>query len=312
MKYGMLIDLTRCTNCFGCVVACKQYFNTRDGVDYNQGRTIEYVTAQSSPGLPKAHTRYVSTMCNHCEDSPCHKVCPTGATTIAPEGPVLTNDSKCIGCGACVKACPYGQRFLTETSPGSYKAEKCTLCQDKLKRGEEPVCVALCPAKARIFGDLENPESEINYYIRLYGAYKITGTRVYYTVPDGYPVSQLPQPLEYIPKDSDERSATDGLIKARDWIRRNNNTPPAEYPDAEYKYSHCVMCNHVPRCGVKALVKDGKIIRLERREEYGNETLCPMGLAQVQDIEAPDRLLYPLRRVNPKGEKSVWKRITWE
>jgi anaerobic selenocysteine-containing dehydrogenase/ferredoxin len=250
-------------------------------------------------------------MCNHCEDSPCHKVCPTGATTIAPEGPVLTNDEKCIGCGACVEACPYGQRFLTETGGGAYKAEKCTLCQDKLARGEEPVCVALCPARARIFGDLDDPASELNCYIRLYGALKIENTRVFYRIPEGYPAERLPQPLAAIAADGDVRAATDGLIKARDFVRHNNPKPPDEI-GGEYKYSHCVMCNHVPRCGVKALVKDGKVLRLERREEYGNETLCPMGLAQVQDLYAPDRLLYPLRRVNPKGERSRWERISWE
>jgi anaerobic selenocysteine-containing dehydrogenase/Fe-S-cluster-containing dehydrogenase component len=267
-------------------------------------------------------------MCNHCEDSPCHKVCPTGATTIAKEGPVLTNDDKCVGCGACVKACPYGQRFLTEVESGKYKAEKCTLCQDKLARGEEPVCVALCPAKARIFGDLDDPESELNYYIKLYGAVKLNGTSMYYVVPKGLDPAHLPKSyaadgkklvpttLEHKEKartadDADYQELKDGLFKSRDWIRKNNSAPPEDI-GGEYKYSHCVMCNHVPRCGVKALVKDGKIVRLERREEYGNETLCAMGLAQVQDIYAPDRILHPLRRTNPKGERSQWKQITWE
>jgi anaerobic selenocysteine-containing dehydrogenase/ferredoxin len=268
------------------------------------------------------------TMCNHCENPPCHAVCPTGATTKAKEGPVLTNDDKCVGCGACVKACPYGQRFVTKVADGSFKAEKCTLCQDKLARGEEPVCVALCPAKARIFGDVEDPESEISYYIKLYGAVKIEGTSVYYVVPEGFDASLLPKGYSpdgtgfvptslansekrRTPDDPDYRELKDGLLKSRDWIRKNKSEPPEDV-GGEYKYSHCVMCNHVPRCGVKALVRDGKIVRLERREEYGNETLCSMGLAQIDDIYSPDRVLYPLRRTNPKGERSVWKRISWE
>jgi anaerobic selenocysteine-containing dehydrogenase len=222
---------------------------------------------------------------------------------------------------------------LTKVSAGKFKAEKCTLCQEKLARNEEPVCVALCPAHARIFGDLDDKDSEINCYIKLYGAVKIKGTSMYYVVPEGFDPGLLPKsyegdggsgPVRLVPTtlegkekkrgaaDTDYQDLKDGLFRSRDWIRRNNSAPPEDIPGAEYKYSHCVMCNHVPRCGVKALVKDGKILRLERREEYGNETLCPMGLAQVQDIEAPDRLLYPLRRVNPKGEKSRWKRITWE
>jgi anaerobic selenocysteine-containing dehydrogenase/Fe-S-cluster-containing dehydrogenase component len=303
----MLIDLERCTGCHGCVVACKQYFSTGDGVDYNQGAIVEY---QAKGG---AHRRYVSTMCNHCDDAPCHAVCPTGATTKSPQGPILTNDDKCVGCGACQRACPYGQRFITETAAGGFKAEKCTLCQDRLSRGEEPICVALCPAGARIFGDLDDPESELCCYIRLYGAERVRNSSVYYILPAGMPtpvgVNGAPLPLETVaermrPGDAGLRPATDGLIKARDRLR------VVTYGD--YKYSHCVMCNHVPRCGVKLLVRDGKILRIERREQYGNETLCPMGLASVQDIYAPDRVLYPLRRTNPKGERSRWERISWE
>ncbi|MDR0916841.1 MAG: molybdopterin-dependent oxidoreductase [Oscillospiraceae bacterium] len=312
-RFGMLIDLERCTGCYSCVVACKQYFNTDMDVDYNQGRTIEWGEGENS------HSRYLSTMCNHCDDAPCHEVCPTGATTKSPQGPVLTNDDKCIGCGACVKVCKYNQRFLTALPEGGYKAEKCTLCQDKLARGEEPICVALCPGRCRIFGDLDDPESEINYYKKLYGAVHLAGTSTYYVIPEGMPIPEIESGLWKIdnvekkrtPDDPDYRELTDGLIKSRDKLRPNIKTPPEEI-GGEYKYSHCVMCNHVPRCGIKALVKDGKIVRLERREQYGNETLCPIGAASAQDIYAPDRVLYPLRRTNPKGERSVWKRITWE
>jgi anaerobic selenocysteine-containing dehydrogenase/Fe-S-cluster-containing dehydrogenase component len=282
-------------------------------VDYNQGRTIEWDDDKGT------HSRYLSTMCNHCEDAPCHEVCPTGATTKSPQGPVLTNDDKCIGCGACVKVCKYNQRYLTALPSGGYKAEKCTLCQDKLARGEEPVCVALCPAHCRIFGDLDDPESEINYAIKLYGASHLAGTSTYYVLPEGMPIPEIESGLWKIdsvekrraPEDPDYRELTDGLIKSRDFLRLNNSTPPEDI-GGEYKYSHCVMCNHVPRCGIKALVKDGKILRVERREDYGNETLCPMGAAAVQDIYAPDRVLFPLRRTNPKGEPSQWKQITWD
>ncbi|MDR0814070.1 MAG: molybdopterin-dependent oxidoreductase [Oscillospiraceae bacterium] len=312
-RYGLLIDLDRCTNCYSCVVACKQYFNTREGVDYNQGRTIEWGEGKN------VHVKYLSTQCMHCDDAPCHEVCPTGATTKSPQGPVLTNDDKCIGCGACVKVCKYNQRFLTETEPGKFKAEKCTLCQDRLENGEEPICVALCPGHCRIFGDLDDPESEINYYIKLYGAVRVKNTSTYYVIPEGMPIPEVEsglwqlEPLgkKLTPEDPEFRATTDGLIAAQDILRMNTSEPPEE-TGGEYKYSHCVMCNHVPRCGIKALVKDGKILRLERREQYGNETLCPMGAASVQDIYSPDRVLYPMRRTNPKGERSQWKRITWE
>ncbi|MDR2502232.1 MAG: molybdopterin-dependent oxidoreductase, partial [Oscillospiraceae bacterium] len=162
----------------------------------------------------------------------------------------------------------------------------------------------------RIFGDLENPESELNCYIRLYGAVQVASTSVYYRLPEGFPREELPQPLVDIPADSDSRAARDGLIKAQDVLRYNESAPPDG--ESEYRYSHCVMCNHAAKCGVKVLVRYGRAERLERREQYGNELLCVMGASQLDDLYAPDRVLYPMRRVNPKGERSEWKRVTWE
>ncbi|MDR1605056.1 MAG: molybdopterin-dependent oxidoreductase [Gracilibacteraceae bacterium] len=340
-RYGMLIDLERCTACYSCVNLCKQYFGTRPGVDYNQGRMVEWGE------YPQAHRRYLSTMCNHCEEPPCLKACPHGATYKAAEGPVLTWPDRCTGCGVCVTACPYGQRFMTTADetyfPGHplpaesaaavrlYKAEKCTLCQERLAQNLEPICVALCPGGCRIFGDLEDAESEINYYIRLYGAVKIEGTSLYYVLPEGMDPALLP--MGYDPAsgrltpttlagaekrrtrtDPDYQSLMDGLIAARDKfrdrLRRNDDRPPDV--GGEYRYSYCAMCNHGPKCGVKAVVQEGKVLRLERREEYGNELLCAIGASAVQDLYAPDRLLYPLRRTNPKGEPSEWRRISWD
>ncbi|MDR1245465.1 MAG: molybdopterin-dependent oxidoreductase [Clostridiales Family XIII bacterium] len=336
-RYGMVVDLERCTGCYSCVVSCKQYFGTRPGVDYNQGAMVEWGE------YPNAHRRYLSTMCNHCKEPACMKSCAHGATYKAPEGPVLTRADKCTGCGVCVSACPYGQRFMTTEDetyfPGKpipseelsaarlRKAEKCTLCQDRLVQGLEPICVALCPGGCRIFGDLDDPESEINYYIRLNGALCIEGTSMYYVLPNGMDPGLLPPGYDAgtgvltpttgagaetrrTPEDKDYRELMDGLIKARDFIRKNDGKAPDI--GGAYKYSHCVMCNHGPKCGVKAVVKDGKILRLERREEYGNELLCALGNSALQDIYAPDRVLYPLRRTNPKGEPSQWKRVSWD
>ncbi|MDR1797036.1 MAG: molybdopterin-dependent oxidoreductase [Clostridiales Family XIII bacterium] len=320
------------------MVSCKQYFGTRPGVDYNQGEFVEWGE------YPDAHRRYLSTMCNHCEEPPCMTSCAYGATYKAPEGPVLTIPGKCTGCGACVTACPYGQRFLKREDetyfPGHPippeeasrvrigKAEKCTLCQDRLEQGLEPTCVALCPGRCRIFGDLTDPESEINYYIKLYGAIKIEGTSMYYVLPEGMDPGLLPQgydpvtkqlapttgenaPKRKTPDDPDYRALMDGLLAARDWVRKNDRERKPSV-GGEYKYSYCSQCNHMPKCGVKAVVKDGKVLRLERREEYGNELLCALGNAAVQDLYAPDRVLYPLRRTNPKGERSKWERISWD
>ncbi|BDE94720.1 formate dehydrogenase [Raoultibacter timonensis] len=86
----------------------------------------------------------------------------------------------------------------------------------------------------------------------------------------------------------------------------------AEEGSEEFRYSHCVMCNHGPHCGVKALVKDNKILRLEKRDGYNNNLLCAKGLSSTQDLYDPARVLYPLRRVNAKGSPGEWERITWD
>ena len=92
-------------------------------------------------------------LCNLCEHPPCVQVCPVGATFDAPDGAVLIDPKYCIGCGFCIQACPYGSRFL---NPVTKTAEKCTLCYHRITRGLKPACVEICPAQARIFGDLKN------------------------------------------------------------------------------------------------------------------------------------------------------------
>jgi anaerobic selenocysteine-containing dehydrogenase/ferredoxin len=267
--------------------------------------------------------------------------CHLGATYKSPEGLVLTDPDKCTGCGACVVACPYDQRFLNREDTTYFdhpipteelsatrigKAEKCTLCQERLEQGLEPVCVVQCPGGCRIFGDLNDPESEINYYIKLYGATHIAGTSLYYVIPEGFDPSWLPpgrtaegelRPTTAAdalpapkPDSAEYREFMDGLIAARDFLRANDDRPPII--GGEYRYSYCSMCNHMPRCGVKIAVRDGKGYYIDRREDYGNELICAMGAAALQDVYAPDRLLQPKRRTNPKGEPSVWQTISWD
>ncbi|MFQ5618091.1 MAG: 4Fe-4S dicluster domain-containing protein [Rhodospirillales bacterium] len=100
----------------------------------------------------------VPKMCNHCADPPCVQVCPVGATFRTPEGFVLIDPEHCIGCAYCVQACPYGARYI---NPETHKADKCTWCYHRVKNGKLPACVTVCPNKARLFGDLNDPESEV-------------------------------------------------------------------------------------------------------------------------------------------------------
>lgn len=121
-------------------------------------------------------------MCNHCAKSPCTQVCPVGATFESPEGIVLIDEKYCIGCRYCVQACPYGCRFV---NPAKGTAEKCTLCIHRLKKGLQPACFEICPTEARIFGDLNDPDSKINYFLKNHNCMVLkphlnTGSKLFY------------------------------------------------------------------------------------------------------------------------------------
>ena len=101
---------------------------------------------------------FVPKMCMHCRNTPCVQVCPTNASYQSPQGAVLVDGKRCIGCGYCVQACPYGSRYI---NPETHTADKCTWCFHRTTRGLLPACVSVCPTGARKFGDLRDESSEV-------------------------------------------------------------------------------------------------------------------------------------------------------
>jgi len=101
---------------------------------------------------------FVPKLCNHCRNSACTQVCPVGASFHSPDGVVLIDRKHCVGCGYCIQACPYGCRYLNH-SAGT--ADKCTLCYHRIHRGMPTACVQACPREARVYGNLNDPESRI-------------------------------------------------------------------------------------------------------------------------------------------------------
>ena len=95
------------------------------------------------------------------------------------------------------------------------------------------------------------------------------------------------------------------------WVNPDEALAASDAPE-EVKYTHCVQCNHGPRCGLKVIMKEGKIYRVEKRPDYPNQNICAKGVASVQEIYNPNRLLHPMKRTNPKGEPAQWEQITWE
>ncbi|MDA0261330.1 MAG: 4Fe-4S dicluster domain-containing protein [Proteobacteria bacterium] len=186
VKLGLVIDLDTCVGCHACAVNCKEWnsggvaapltdFNaygaSPSGVWFNRIHSFEVGEGESgcTVHFPKS--------CLHCDDAPCVPVCPPGASyKRAADGIVLVDEDKCIGCKLCSWACPYGAREY-DAADGVMK--KCTLCIDRIynenlpEASRVPACVATCPASARHFGDLADPNSEVSRLVAERGGFDL-------------------------------------------------------------------------------------------------------------------------------------------
>ncbi|MDR0513903.1 MAG: 4Fe-4S dicluster domain-containing protein [Coriobacteriaceae bacterium] len=151
-RYGMLIDLSLCVGCNACVVACKLENDTP------LGKFNTWVESWDAGVYPQVARANLPKLCNHCADAPCVDACPYEATFADEAGIVVVDKEKCIGCGTCVSICPYGARYVDKEAQ---KCGKCTYCYGRSTNGLLPVCVASCITHARVFGDLDDPHSDI-------------------------------------------------------------------------------------------------------------------------------------------------------
>ena len=151
-KYAMILDSSKCINCRACVVACQQ----ENGVPYGDARNWVKQGFDNTPSL----VHFQPGNCMHCDEPMCVTACPTGATwKDEADGIVKVDPARCIGCGSCIKACPYGARYRDDALG---VVDKCNYCTRLREMGQEPACVAVCPTRVRIFGDLDDPGSEIS------------------------------------------------------------------------------------------------------------------------------------------------------
>jgi len=156
LKWAKVIDHTRCIGCHACSTACKSENDVPLGVN----RT--YVKYVDIGRFPAARRAFQVTRCNQCDHPPCVEACPTSAMFRRKDGIVDFDKEICIGCKACIAACPYDAIFI---NPEDHSAEKCNFCAHRLEVGLEPACVVVCPTEAILIGDMNDPDSRVASYI---------------------------------------------------------------------------------------------------------------------------------------------------
>ena len=152
LRWGMTVDVGRCTGCRSCSVACKRENRVPLGVFRTWVKSVE------RGRFPDVTRDHLPVLCNQCENPVCVSVCPVKATYQRPDGIVLVDPHRCIGCQYCKAACPYGVRYL---EPVRRIVGKCTFCHHRLDAGLEPSCVEACPTGALRIGNLSDPESAV-------------------------------------------------------------------------------------------------------------------------------------------------------
>ena len=190
-RWAMVIDPRACDEkegCTACIDACHTAHNVphfddpRHEVKWTWKEPFDDAFPEQEASLvdPALTARPVLVLCNHCDNPPCVRVCPTQATFRRDDGIVMMDWHRCIGCRYCVAACPYGSRsfnwvdprphiaHITEDFPTRTKGvvEKCTFCEERIGTGRPPACVEACPAKALTFGNLDDPDSEVRRLLR--------------------------------------------------------------------------------------------------------------------------------------------------
>jgi molybdopterin-containing oxidoreductase family iron-sulfur binding subunit len=197
----MVIDLDRCIGCWSCAIACKSNNNVPLGMWWNRILTIDEdpsgLDVRTTGGIdepagdyPNLSLSFLPANCFHCDNPPCTEVCPVAATYQREDGIVMVDWDRCIGCRYCMVACPYNMRVFNWSVPEQVPAnadpanlnayhvgdwakpprpkgvvEKCDFCYQRVDDGLQPFCIEVCPARARVFGDLNDPDSDVSQLV---------------------------------------------------------------------------------------------------------------------------------------------------
>jgi len=163
-KWGMVIDITKCNACYSCFIACKDEYWDNDYPPYSaaqprHGQAWIDLVKKERGACPWIRVAYIPVLCMQCDNAPCVKAAKNRAVYKRPDGIVIIDPKKAVGQRQIVDACPYHVIFWNEEKQ---LPQKCTFCVQRLEEGKIPKCVQVCPSQALIFGDLDDPKSDVS------------------------------------------------------------------------------------------------------------------------------------------------------
>lgn len=289
----LIWDPKRCLGCKACMAACQLAH------EFSPETNVLWIRAGEEGRFPRARVRFNREVCRECREAPCLSACKQGALLRSPEGVILVDETKCLGDGRCVAACPEKGIMLAEG-----RAQKCDLCLDLVHGGELPRCVAVCPSGALIFGNLYQPEGPLAALLVAHPGLKQALSK-------------------HLKLDLPERFSGKPYLRPR----AQRRTLPED--GTRLVHTVCLACN--ARCGLRVWVRGEEIVRLEGNpyhpynragrpipydtplRESLAETggLCAKPLFDRDYLNNPYRLRVPLKRHGPRGS-GKFVPISWE
>jgi anaerobic selenocysteine-containing dehydrogenase/Fe-S-cluster-containing dehydrogenase component len=309
-RLALMIDMDACIGCKSCEAACKQEHGLGPDEYRNQ---VLWLENETQPDLA-----FLTVTCQHCERPACLRACPVSPKAITKDpvtGVVSVDESRCTGCGECVKACPYGAMGFDAVD---HHAVKCDLCADRRSQGEAPACVSVCPAKAIHFGErdslLEHAEQiegnilDTNQFLMGPATiYLKPGTKYPADEGDNHKGTQFPSPDVHVP-----------LVMGPNGHPGQNLTPSAPYlmtrderaPDRIVP-GGCNICFN--GCPVKFHIKGNTVVGITGNDDdpIFQGRICPKSQMTLQMYNSPHRLTSPLKRVGKRGEDKFVE-ISWD
>jgi Fe-S-cluster-containing dehydrogenase component/formate-dependent nitrite reductase membrane component NrfD len=306
VQYGFAIDQRTCIGCHACTVACK----TEHEVPLGQFRTwVKYVDSGEFPTT----TRDFGVMrCNHCTDAPCVTICPTQALFKREDGIVDFDNSRCIGCKACMQACPYDAIYIDEDT---HTAAKCNFCSHRVDQGLEPACVVVCPTESIWVGDLDDPESAISQFVltnetQVRAPEQNTGPNVHYVGASPSVLQPLAAPVDetYIWAQPDSlRKAVKGDLpvdpETKAVTTLNTSHPrPWGWMVTTYLWTKGVAAGAMMVAGLVALFGGvGGTLGDVAAPLLAMAGLLSTAVLLIADLKRPERFWYLLAKPNPSS-----------